>query len=203
MEIRSPQYRRSPRKWKIFTAPSYKTETQFVAPKDKPLLYINLLKNGSTPPPPTPTIFNNIVLSLLNLQILDGLQPSIIYCQLGSIDKKLHAKKTVTLSNFWRLSLRGWGREGTEIFFSDNNVERSSKNLWKMIAICWCKIYYNNVKRTCIFHLILAGILTILISGELQMFDWHYLNNYKILWLQVFNFFHMKIIRGCTNRFDH
>ena len=47
------------------------------------------------PPPPTPTIFNNIVLSLLNLQILDGLQPSIIYCQLGSIDKKLHAKKTV------------------------------------------------------------------------------------------------------------
>ena len=74
----------------------------------------------------------------------------------------------------------------TKIFFSDN-VEWSSKNLWKVISAevkakkttrnkrsggCILKIFLRNiylqnfkynVKRACIFHLILVGILSILI----------------------------------------
>ena len=104
---------------------------------------------------------------------------------LGSIDKKLSS----SLAYFCRSvgeGGRGWGRglsesvkKGkfvTKSLFLDN-VEKSSKNLWKMTTrskrsgdCIFTKFYKKylqnlkyNVKASCIFHLVLIGVLSILI----------------------------------------
>ena len=109
-----------------------------------------------------------------------------------TINVREHWQKTfVTLSVFLPFVGDGggrgeWGRELSESVKKGkfvtkslvlDNVEKSSKNLWKMttrskrsgncIFTKFYKKYYQNlkynVKTSCIFHLVLVGILSILI----------------------------------------